>query len=450
MKKRISLILMFVLTVCLCFVGCGVTPLTMPKNKIAQSNGGSVVKIGKTIDDENTNIVYYDYLYFANAYKASTIAESELSSDLSIYNAVRIKTANNGDIKEENSETVGIVETVAEKVSGYSKSLMFVVGDYLYFNSPNLHKNSKTNQYEFDLVCLFKVKLDGTGLKEVYKSESASVAFYLTGGDNQQLLIYDNNTIKTLNFENDKPETFVEDATSCVFPSNFGIDLKTVYFTKAREDDLSGNILCKKDLTTDSEIDEIEKETYKTSTIISYENQILIYSVAETNSTTTVKAIKNGNKQNLFTYETDTGANYSNLKYAKGYNGIDEYIVFNANSKLYVMNFADGTQNKAVTISDKEAVIRMIVDGKVIYTTSEGIFVYDLYAKTSKQISDRTDMADVFDYDGQYIYFYTKLSADGASDTKYLHRAALEITDDYEIECISKLTNSDKNLLDEE
>ncbi len=130
MKKRIKYI--FALLLCLCFVlsGCS-TNLEMPKGEI-DSQGGSVVCIG-------------NYIYYANTFVDYTSLSGNANTDSTTkQNALyRLKTDDFGNTTKDDDELIENIEKVKDKIAGFNNSNMFIVGDYLYFTSPNTHKNKE-------------------------------------------------------------------------------------------------------------------------------------------------------------------------------------------------------------------------------------------------------------------------------------------------------------------
>ena len=166
---------MVLLLVCACFVLSGCSPkLDMPNNYTnVVSNGGFVVSAG-------------NYMYFGNGYKGySSLTDGDNDGNVNQYSLNRIKLDKTTHPKStwfklEKEDDEYNIEKVAEKITAYETNNLYVVDQYLYFTSPNIHKNNK-NEHEYNLSSLFRIKLDGTGLKELYTTETAEAKFYLTG-----------------------------------------------------------------------------------------------------------------------------------------------------------------------------------------------------------------------------------------------------------------------------
>ena len=132
MKKLLAIIFTFLVSSCFVFAGCsGKATVSMPQDySNIKSNGGFVVGVG-------------DYLYFANAYQSySSLIDGDNQGKVERYYINRVQTLANGDLVKEEENVK--YEKFADKIAGYETSNMFVVGSYLYFTSPNIHKEQKT------------------------------------------------------------------------------------------------------------------------------------------------------------------------------------------------------------------------------------------------------------------------------------------------------------------
>ena len=279
MKKFTALILLLIVCVGFMLTGCS-AELTMPDDHTnVVSNGGFVVGAG-------------NYMYFANAYNSYTnlTTRSDNQGNVNQYSLNRQlldrETHPNSEWFKLSDDEDAAVEIVANKIAAYEKSNMYVVNEYLYFTTPNVHKNN-VNNYEFNLASLFRIKLDGSDLKELYISESSDSKFYLTGNDKQQLLIYDDNTLKYIDvYKNDTSvkKLLNENVSvdSVVFPKQDGKELAYLYFTTNRDESssFSGNHLNKVSIET-GEVTLINNfnSADETVTLFDYQNGRLFYSI---------------------------------------------------------------------------------------------------------------------------------------------------------------------------
>lgn len=454
MKKFTFAVLTILVSFCFIMSGCSSATLKMPTNyDDVTSNGGFVVNVG-------------EYLYFGNAYKSySDLTERSDNEGAGVkknaLNLNRVELNNNAQksLKLDENEKANY-ENVVNKIAGYETSNMFVVGEYLYFTSPNVHKNDskdkdKYNTYEFNLNTLFKIKLDGSGLKELYTTETDTAKFYLTGGEKQNLLIYDNEKIMQVKcYENsNKVETLVEKVKSTVFPYENGIDFVDVYFTAEREEDdlLSGDLVKKLNIKTGEVTDVNNMATNKeTITLISYNGERLFY-------TRTGGA---SDRVGLFSNDFSTGSSEKKQRYDNssftatskiylikaGEYLSEDVFVFEYGDKIYMQKITASNDAYCKAITTEKSSIAFVDGTYVYYTTENGIYRVSVLGNNKvTQVSNITDFeTSVLDFDGRYVYFYAKAEND-TTGTKYLYRADVNTAEAGTIktECVAELLEDD-------
>ncbi len=454
MKKFTFAVLTILVSFCFILSGCSKAPLTMPQNcNVVYSNGGFVVGVD-------------NYLYFGNAYKAysdlkeKSDNEGEGVKDKALnLNRVELNNDAQKSLKLDEDEKANY-ENVISKIVGYDTSNMFVVGENLYFTSPNVHKNAskdkdKYNTYEFNLNTLFKIKLDGSGLKEIYTTEKDGSKFCLTGGEKPTLLIYDNEKIMQVKcYEGaTKTETLAEKVKSTVFPYENGVDFVDVYFTADREEDdqLTGDLVKKLNIKT-GEITAVNNMTaYKeTITLISYNGERLFYTRtggAENRKGLFSNDFSTGSSEQKQRYDTSSFSATSKIYLIKAEEYLTEDIfVFEYNNKIYIQKVSTDNDAASKQITTDKSTIAFVDGTYVYYTTENGIYrVSVLGDNTVTQISDNKDFqSGALDFDGRYVYFYAKAENDTTS-TKYLYRADTFTAEAGSIktECIAELLKAD-------
>ncbi len=454
MKKFTFAVLTILVSFCFILSGCSKAPLTMPQNcNVVYSNGGFVVGVD-------------NYLYFGNAYKAysdlkeKSDNEGEGVKDKALnLNRVELNNDAQKSLKLDEDEKANY-ENVISKIAGYDTSNMFVVGENLYFTSPNVHKNAskdkdKYNTYEFNLKTLFKIKLDGSGLKEIYTTEKDGSKFCLTGGEKPTLLIYDNEKIMQVKcYEGaTKTETLAEKVKSTVFPYENGVDFVDVYFTADREEDdqLTGDLVKKLNIKT-GEITAVNNMTaYKeTITLISYNGERLFYTRtggAENRKGLFSNDFSTGSSEQKQRYDTSSFSATSKIYLIKAEEYLTEDIfVFEYNNKIYIQKVSADNDAASKQITTDKSTIAFVDGTYVYYTTENGIYrVSVLGDNTVTQISDNKDFqSGALDFDGRYVYFYAKAENDTTS-TKYLYRADTFTAEAGSIktECIAELLKAD-------
>lgn len=449
MKKISTLIFILLVSFCFVLAGCSNITLTMPTDySQITSNGGNVVNVG-------------NFLYFANAYQSYENLKDKSDNEgekVKQYALKRIEkeTEQNFKLDENGDKTF---ENVVNKIAGYQTSNMFVVNEYLYFTSPNVHKNAskdkdKYDKYEFNLNTLFKIKLDGSDFNEIYTTESSSVKFFLTGGEKQSILIFDNNKILQVKcYENaTKTQTLVENVESIVFPNNQGTEIVDVYYTVEREEDdqLKGNLLKKLNIVTgETSLVSGYSNNNETITLVAYDGNYLFYTRSGGVKTKGLYANNFSTPETLKKYDADSFSNSSKLYLIKDDMLDVNVFVFVYNNNIYMQSMFSTNDAAGIKLTTESANI-LFVDGTyVYYTTDNGIFRVSVKTKKIQQISDVKDFEkNAIDFDGRYIYFYAK-AEDATTETKYLHRADVACAKDVNdtsslsIECISELLAED-------
>ena len=437
MKKRIFLVLSFILCVCMILSGCG-NNLKMPTGEIS-SNGGRVVSIG-------------NYIYYSNTYvDYSTLVSGDNKEGKTEHNSIyRIKTNSYGGLNKTEDGALKDVDKVFGKIAGFNKSNMFVVDEYLFFTSPNVHKD-KSGEDRFDLTTLFRIKLDGTGLKEILTTKSSQGEFFLVNGQNPFLLIYDNDCISkiTVGKKIGKLETLVSDVESVVFPKEYS-NISTLYYTtKISEEDssagLSGNYLNKLNLLNNETEIISAKQVSQTITLVAYENNVLYYKKLDNGLTLYYKNAMTGSfeehpsNNSMFVFNTDGTFRYQ----------------FMAKGTMEQLEFADNiayVYNSKLFINDKQIdsdVTRIdAVNGDyVYYTTNSGMNRVSYIDKEIQNVTTQTSVREgTVEFAGEYVYYYAMIE-ETESETLYLYRVSvrsLDLNQKTNWECLS-LVNETEN-----
>ena len=448
MKKFTLILFAFLISFGFILTGCSKAVLTMPENYLnVASNGGFVVEVG-------------GYMYFANAYQSYENLKSKSDNEgagVKQFSLKRAQVENNNFILNEDKNVS--YENVVNKIGAYETSNMFVVNEYLYFTSPNVHKNDSKdkdeyNTYQFELSTLFRIKLDGSGLKEIYTTETSSAQFYLTGGGEQKLLIYDDSKILQVNcFQNStKVNTLAEKVASTIFPYEQNQEIVDVYYTIDREEDdaFTGNILKKLNIVTgESSTVYGYDNNLETITLVSYNGERLFYtrSGVESRKALYSNDFANGlSSEQKQRYDVDNFKSGSTIYLVKEAQYDLDAFVFEYNGNIFMQNLSDDNDSAYVKLTSESSKIAFVDGTYVYYTAENGIFrVSVLGDHLTQQVSNVKDFnADLLDFDGRFVYFYAK--ADGAeTDTKYLYRADAFACNygDIKTECLAQLLEED-------
>ncbi len=441
MKKIFTYLACLVLCVSFLLTGCG-TKLNVPTGDVL-SNGGSVVTIG-------------DYVYFANTYvDYSTLSGNDNTENTTEHNALyRLQTNEFGFTTKNDDGQIENVNKVYSKIAGFDNSNMYILGEYLYFTSPNTHKEDNGDD-RFDLTTLYRVRLDGTGLKEIFTTKESHGKFFFASGDEDYVLIYDNSEVTKIKIGKSisSAEVLVSDASDAVFPSEFG-DIDAFYYTKDVEDDnLTGNELYRYDIKKR----ESKSLGYQENpiTLVCYTNGMLYFKQDDGTSTAPYFSIKNynsfGSDKIQWTIlgevdETDAITNFTPIN--------ETNAVYEAESKIYL---ATKTANGALAgyeiLVDEDATIELVSGDYVYYTTSSGVYRISYRDKVTQTLAEMENIQQgacdlVVDNDGnaEYIYFYAQLSTN-TTDTYYCHRANIHTATltnpQLRVECISSVLADD-------
>ena len=432
MKKYLSVIAVLVLCVCFMFSGC--TPvLEMPTGNIF-SNGGSVVMVG-------------DYVYYANTFvDYSSLESGDNTEKTTEHNAMyRLKTDDKGFVTRDDDGEIQNVEKVYAKIAGFNMSNMFVVGNYLYFTSPNVHKDN-SGSTKFDLTTLFRVKLNGTGLKEIYTTQTSQGKFFLVTEQNPYLLIFDDSKIIKIEIKDNLSgkEVLIEDVLDTVFPTTYS-DIDYIYYTKdiSEEDKnvgLSGNYLYKLDLSTTQSVN-VGKPSRETVTLVAYENNVLYYKKlvdgeALYYSNEFVGGFEATEQQLTVVGEVDGTDSISEFTPIN-----NEHCVYKYDSKIML----DTDTNPLV--SEDGATIELVYSDYIYYTTANGLYRINYKSREVQTVALVKDIqTGSCDIAGEYCYFYAKVEGN-TTDTYYAHRANNKIIEnpsrDPQVDCIAYVLADD-------
>lgn len=439
MKKYLSIIAVLMLSVCFIFSGC--TPkLTMPNGDIS-SNGGSVVMVG-------------DYVYYANTF----VDHSSLSGDANTekttkQNALyRLKTNEFGYTVKDEDNQIQNVEKVYSKIAGFNNSNMFVVGDYLYFTSPNVHKED-TGADKFDLTTLFRIKLDGTEFKEILTTKTSQGKFYLVTEENPYLLIFDDNKVSKLDIGNKitDPSVLVENALDTVFPKTYGKLSHFFYTTDINKEDkdagLNGNYLYRYNLS-DKTSTSLGKSGSQTIKLVAFENNTLYYTMPDGSGVSPYYSSTLsggfGANQTRWTVlgEVDGTDSISNFVVIN-----DSCVVYKAESKIFLAQKGDGELANYSVLIDSDVNIETVDGDYVYYSNSDGLYRISYKDKVVQTVAEQKNIkTGSCDIAGEFVYFYAKLSSD-TTGTSYAFRANIKTpgltTPAIKCECIATVLAED-------
>ncbi len=460
MKKFGLLVMVLILGTTIFLTGCGGSKGLKDNPEVNApviSNGGLSVRKG-------------DYLYYVNGFKSY----NELTKDKDnvwgkqqIGALYRVKISGDNSISKDKDGFLTKSEVVVPKLIGTENASFYIFGNYIYYATPNMQKDSKGNLLnERSNMC--KIKINGTDNKVLYTTDTTLTSNNWTMvflDDGVYMIINDNNKIISIDASSSKPQTkvMVKDVTSCAlirndktlstdddFSSNTidGYNNYVYYTRNVTEDDelksLNGNVLARVKIGTTKEEIFISKNNFSYN-IIETKNSSLYY--YRTNITTS-NAI-------LCKYELNSSAGFNeNNEQQISHASYNSVHILNANSTLYI-------GNRLIAINSSNQIL-LIQDGlpKTIYTGDSELSSIGLYGSLLFFLQDslicyidvtatnpvvkvvETNGKSIktsdnfFDFDGRNVYFYASYKADSAknSGADQLENYYLNRTDIYATE----------------
>ena len=446
MKKFLLPLFMCVMSLTLVFSGCGFTPLKdSPTDKATTLVYGSA-------------LTYNDYIYYANAYIDSSSLKSGDNKNGKVKNSGINRIAlENGQI-DYDSETKlpEDVEKAISKITGFQSAYMFSVGDYIYFSSPSTHKDEQ-KQNTFSYNSYFRVKTDGSGLKEFYTSANAITKQSAITIDNQTyLLVLDGNKLKKFTLGKEVTETtLASKVTSAVFPDRAvsNQDKFAYYTTDATEEDKennkTGSYLHKVDITNGHK--EALNVTPSTMALQTVYNGALYLTYTDTN-TYYAKVTSNFNNKITISAPVDSST-FSNFEVVTASDNKEYYVLVGSNAS-YALTDGITLPTDSNKIVSSAITLLFTYEDYVYYSVADsGIFRVSVLDKEPQTISNLTKFkTESVAFDGDYIYFFAQL-AEQSSSTYYMHRADVSVGEgnhEPKIELLADILDEDKPSDDKE
>lgn len=407
-------------------------------------NGGSVVQVG-------------NYLYYANGYTA--VGDSSINfaytanSKVSYLN--RLDLSHPFGYKKDSPEKT---EKVNSKVVGYENSYMFALGDYIYFTSPSTHKNSSLEN-TYNLVSLFRSRLNGDGLKEImttdqYDGATAQMRVLKGSDGNYYWIVYDGSNITSVKIGNTvgKKQVIARDVVSVAMPGeNDSYAVTNIYYTKNRGEDSSEldvwavDYATGKDEKATSNPDDIKFVGRVGDTVFytsgSYETYYKEMSTSDS-------LVFSDSKQFYF-YSTADIKNVHRI--CEGDADVEGYVFVGERSGSLVYKNTSKSESPDTLLEKGEYSQILYVQGDYVYYSTENAICRVSARDKTKQtvvtmqnsITGKVSVAD------EYIYFYAQLEPVDEDDTKeyendtnyYMYRVQMGQNQDYQI--LAKFTRTE-------
>lgn len=430
MKKSIlSVLVVCLMATVILFTGCS----TNLKNSPTSTSNMNVV---------GDVLVYEDYIYFANAFKEYSTIESNGNDVGKVETEAlyRVKTTN-GEIEYDEQGCAQNVEQVVSKIVGSEHTFLYSIDEYIYFASPNAHKDIESKD-KFEYSTYFKIKTDGTGLKELYTTKNEVSTQSVLNIENKYYLVFvDGTQLKKieLSSKNNKVETLAENFNQVVFAKTYKQNGdRYAYFTTNLEEEkidqgLSGVYLYKIDIIT-GEKNLINAQSWLNQEItpISVIDGNFYFTMKSNNSLTYYYSYSSGSfsTSTVISPAIDniTVSNFTTLSVNNNSGTSQIYYIFSVSTtnvkKVYCFKGVSKDYSEENCLINKDATILFTYGEYVYYSVAEeGIYRVSVKDKVPQTISDMTDFkTNNICFDGRYVYFYAK-NADNTTGTYYLYRA---------------------------
>ncbi len=426
--------------------GCGTVSNIKNKSNELIYNGNAA-----TLVEANEG----DFLYFANAFATAPTNGSEYSAAKKYSYLARVNSkldSKNAYFSPKN------VENFSSEVAGYDDSFMFVLGQNIYYATPNRQKvvtetdGKKDEAYHFEYTCIYKSSLNGDHKKKLLTTTSEiSKIEVLKSEDKYYLVVLAGEKLVAINLSNDKVQTLATGVKSVALPKTYQKDVAgsteewngQIYFTTSPEN-TSGSgastVVVNKIAVNATNEDEAEELYFQGSvTFVARERDVVFFLDTLPNGQPKIYMIdlKDQNEKSAFlansprrkiAYEgTSVSATtisdlhaVTNTKYYNGNKQINVLgYVFKADSawRFLSTDGKDGTITFSEDLSSAKALF--VEGGRIYFSTTTGLYRADLTklflgSSTEVQAEKFVTMTDIsgsglFAYYDDNLYFYAKL-----------------------------------------
>ena len=392
------------------------------------------------------------HLYYGNALVAdvSTLKteddynSSAASSYLSRLNTTgRVENADNGSAKN--------VEKVDGEVVGGKQNFMFVLGQDIYYATPNTQKGEdaegNTGNY-YNYTSIYRTNLNGDRKTKLYTTSSeVSTIEALKFENRYYIVMLSGERLLKIDLQDGKAYELATGVKSVAVPKTYQKDKVgstldwngQIYFTTSAEEGSSLHDALKRVNVANGEVKTI---LYNGDSIsfIGRERDVVFYT--QSNETFFADVNQNNFVGQLF-YPSSSVTNISAVVStgASTSTRLEGYVCMAGSNLAYVKtNGAHGT----ITLDGISSYSVLFVSGKLAYlATSGGIYEVDLSSifnngsttaayKTIVTSANSKIQTSAYAYDREYIYFYAKLEEAGEEATDgeicYMFRARIDGT----------------------
>lgn len=389
----------------------------------------------EVIFNGNSAVMVDGHLYYGNS-----IADiSTFNKDSDYNNAAKLsylaRLNSNVELGSKNEKySPKKVEKVTEQVVGHSKDFMCVVGNYIYYATPN-REEIKTDgevSHKYTYTTLYRTKLNGDNKSKIYTTKGeVSQIEVLKSGNKYYIMIFAGSTLTKIEVGNNTSvEEIANDVLSVAMPKTYQKDKVgstldfngTIYFTTARKNEnyenATGTVVSR--LALDSNETE---EIYTTLDAISFvgrEKDDVFYTL----NGETIKLDASANAKNMFNDSTIKKRFYtsaiSEISLVAGESWEFGYLFKSSSTLIYKSN-----DNTAKVVKFVDSADTAISDYNILFMTGTAMYIStttSIYKADIALIDEEgnvdcttlTTMEGIYDgsyyaYDGTYVYFYAQL-----------------------------------------
>ncbi len=405
----------------------------------------------------NSAVMVDGYLYYANSVTdaSSFSSDSDYKSSAKTTYLARLNT--NVDLEATSEDySPANVEKVSSEVTGYEGNFMFVLGQTIYYATPNRQvvSSSDGNSYNYTYTCIYKSSLNGNNKSKLYTTlgEITDIEVLKADGVYYIVMLAGTDLVK-INLSTNKAETIAEDVSSVALPETYqsnklGSTLDwngyIYYTTSSTSESGSGNTLSSLmalELST-GETKELDYSYSDTYSLVGRENDVIFYTIttSTSESTTTTYTSDMSSKPTALSKDIFVSDTISDIDLivTESWTSSGEvsystvgYIYYNSSSSLMYKSIkGHGLLSFTATVDGSSTSLSsyyiLAINGTTLYlssTTSDAVGIYsaDLATATFSSSSGFTvecteiiTMTAIYDaalgaYDGTYLYFYAQL-----------------------------------------
>lgn len=450
MKKFLKICL----CACLCFVSLAFTACG-GKNKIEAPASDAIV-----LDNGGIVVQKGDFVYFGNGYKSldDITTKSQVEKSWSLGGLYVAKSNDNTFDRTENGSLTSM-SRLSALLSSFEATDLHVFGNYMYYTTINTEvtKNGSLQKNELQV---YRVKLDGTGSKRVYKSNvdfedsegNRVVDFnYFEEDGNVYILIRENETLKRVKCSSSEISSATTIATDVLSykVSSDKEDVSQIFYTKINDD---GNYeIVRYDIKKDQTIANVELNSGdEISSLFDVKfNRVYFYATFEDVGSEFLYSLTFDNIANKDSVVANvkklTKKSYTSLYLLNSYS---DGILALSSSKVEIINQQNTSDIEDQDNMPTDATIISVEDGYVYYFKDKAISRWD-YVNDEVYLIFTEENAIcnyAFDVVGDYLYYYSTVNSND-----YLFRVKISgVVEEKESEIIGVYKAEDAPVVEEE